>query len=920
MTTATTSLIDRVDNQDFRGLFIADLGWSNPDIRKPVTYQIDGVDYTFTQVAGYKGMRIWHCPQLPSRPVQRQLDVLLGIDSHERLVIFTDSDGRQEWRWPRRAQLGSANAKLVVHEYEPGDRASHLSERLGAIRIDFNEQPSLVEILSRMRLAFDQESEKASVAAARLMGTLYRHLDKAGAGEHESTLLLARLLFLMFGDDSDMWKTSLFGSWLAEHTTSESLHSDLLGLFEVLDQPEGRRTSLTPGDPRAAFRYINGGLFADALRLPVLPRDFREDLLSACEFDWSVISPAVFGSMFQTVKDKAARHPKGEHYTDERSILRTLNPLFLDEYRERLQKAWNDKGQLTRLHKELGRLRIMDPACGCGNFLIVAYRELRALELDIMKRRRDLDLESGGSRGGDRSQTTINVADDILVTVDHFYGIEISEWPARIAETAMLLVDHLANQHMALEFGLPPDRLPIRIAPTIVVGNAIHENWAEILPPSDDVIIVGNPPFKGQGRKKSQEVADAEAAWGARYHGYLDYVTSWYAKALDYFGDLDGRWAYVSTNSVCQGFPVAYLWSPILEAGWRARFAHRSLRWETESAARDQAAVHVSILGFDRRTAPRPSLWTYGEDGRGEPVRKEVRIINPYLVDAPTILVWPRKNADPLAYDLPRATKGSSPTDGGGLLVEKSEYATVAADPIAAKYLRRFIGADELVKGKERWCLWLDGADEEDMRRSEVLRSRLDRVASWRSQRSKAATRKRAETPHLFAERRQPDGMYLALPRHVGENRRYYTPAVFQPKDICGDANSMVVDSEGLALAILSSTAFITWMRTVGGRLESRLRFSNEFTYNNFPLPRLSTVDRHRLIEASGALLRARADSGLEIAAMYDGNRMPIAIKEIHDEIDRIIDSVFGYDARPNHEERQRDLLVRYRAILGGAD
>lgn len=374
-------LLDLVDARDFRPLFIEELGWNNPD-RPPLVFEVDGTEYTLTQVAGYKGLRIWHCPTLPPRRAQREIDVLVGKDNLERLVIFTD-EHRQEWRWPRRAQLGSTNAKLVVHQHLVGDRTTHLTDRLRAIELDFDIDVPLVTLLERMRDAFDREAETASVAAARLMGTLYTHLEDAGVGEHDATLLLARLLFLLFGDDADMWKPAgLFEEFLRDSTTSEDLHKQLIELFDTLDVDEKKR-NLPTGSPLARFRYINGGLFHGELRLPQLPAGFRDALLEACEFNWSVISPAVFGSMFQTVKSKEARRHGGEHYTTEENILKTIEPLFLDEYRDRLDRAWGDKGQLTKLHNDLAKLRFLDPGF-MRNFCV--SRDIHAIPKAIVIR------------------------------------------------------------------------------------------------------------------------------------------------------------------------------------------------------------------------------------------------------------------------------------------------------------------------------------------------------------------------------------------------------------------------------------------------------------------------------------------------------------------------------------------------------
>lgn len=909
-----TRLLPLVDNADFRSLFIDELGWDNPD-QPSRTVTVDGVDYTLTQVAGYKGMRIWHCADLPGRRIQRHIDNLIAKDNLERLVIFTNSY-QQEWRWPRRAQTGGVNAKLLVHQHTVGEPDTHLVDQLSAITIDFDNEPTLPELLARMRSAFDVEAEAASVAAARLMSRLYADLEASAVTGHDATLLLARLLFLLFGDDSGMWRTDMFRDWLANHTSEATLHVDLEDLFEVLDTPEKHR-HLPAGSPFAEFRYVNGGLYRDDLNLPVLNDDFRAGLLAACDFDWSMISPAVFGSMFQVVKDKNARRDGGEHYTTEDNILKTINPLFLDELRDRLDTAWDDKRQLTRLHNDLGRLRIMDPACGCGNFLIVSYRELRALELEILKRRRDLDEADGKSAGQGRylGQMSLDVTGDIKVTLDHFYGIEIEEWPARIAETAMLLVDHLANLAMEEEFGIAPDRLPIRLAPTIVHGNALRVDWTKVVPPSDEVIILGNPPFIGQYSKTAQQTADTRDVWGGRYNGYLDYVTCWYAKAIDFYGRHKGRWAFVSTNSICQGEAVEFLWRPILAAGWRCRFAHRSFRWMTE--APDGAAVHVSIVGFDKESTPKPTLWTYPEGGAGEGTPQVVSRINPYLVpDTPMVLVSGRSK--PLSTSMPIVEAGSKPTDGGFLIVGPDEIGDVERDPIAAQYLRRYVGAKELLHNKDRWCLWLPTASSAEIEASPILRDRVAEVRKFRLSSKKAATRKKAATPHVFDERRQPETNYLAIPSVVSGLREYFTVAYFGPDVVSSNLNYVAADPDGFGFGIFSSGMFIAWMRAIGGRMKSDLRFSNTFTYNTFPLPAVSERQRAAVIQAARGVIEARAEHPeASLADLYAPGAVPKNLLDAHRAVDDVVDRIFDLTPGASEADRQRLLFRRYAKLTG---
>lgn len=909
----STRLLDLVDARDFRTLFIDELGWNNPD-RPDLTIEVDDEPFTLTQVAGYKGLRIWHCPVLPPRKIQRVIDVLVGKDNHERLVIFT-SENRQEWRWPRRAQLGSANAKLLVHEHQVGDRATHLTERLQAIELDFDADITLVALLDRMRDAFDHEAETASVAAARLMGTLYTELETAGVGEHDATLLLSRLLFLLFGDDADMWKPEgLFERYLREHTTATSLHYDLQDLFEVLDTDETKR-QLPADSPYAQFRYINGGLFHDPLRLPKLTSAFHDALLAASEFDWSIISPAVFGSMFQTVKSKEARRHGGEHYTTEENILKTIRPLFLDEYRDRLERSWDDKAQLTKLHNDLGRGRYMDPACGCGNFLVVAYRELRALELEILKRRRDLDMTEAASKKVERAQLSLDVTGDIKVTLDHFYGIEIEDWPARIAETAMLLVDHLANQRMAQEFGYAPDRLPIAIAPTIWNHNSLEVDWKDLVLPSTFTYVMGNPPFIGHKERTGKQAQELKGAWNRKSVNHIDYVTAWYAKTLDYFSDCSGEWAFVSTNSVVQGESVVDLFAAIFQAGWSIKFAHRTFEWDSEATGK--AGVHCVIIGFTKRST-QPRLFDY-ENVKSRPKEVAVKNVNAYLVDGPNVLVTSRRT--PLNQGLPEIKAGSTAIDWDHLIVTQDDVAEVSTDPVARKYLRKYVGGHELINDTDRWCLWMDigGFDRADLKKSAILAERVSKVRQKRSESSREATKKLANTPHLFGERRQPTDSYLAIPQTFAESRRYATAARLPAETIASIKLFTNPDQDGYLLGLVSSLMFITWQKTVGGRLKSDPSFSNNVVWRTFPLPSVDEKSRERIIGAGKTVLETRSKfPGMSLAALYKPDAMPPELAEAHATVDRAVDRLFATKVDLSTElGRQRVLFDRYARMTG---
>lgn len=492
-----------------------------------------------------------------------------------------------------------------------------------------------------------REQEEASIRAARVMADLYEALDGSGYSDHEASIFLIRTLFCLYGDDAGLWERDLFTEFLETRTREDGsdLGAQLAVLYQTLNTPMECRQS-TLDELTARFPYVNGGIFEERLNIPSFSSTMRDELMRACAFDWSGISPAVFGSLFQAVKSPEARRELGEHYTSETNILKTLGPLFLDELRQKFADHVHDAKKLTDLRKELGELRIMDPACGCGNFLVVAYRELRSLDTEILVRIRELEL---ARKNNDEFQATMFFDDrgehaEIMVQLDHFFGIEIEEWPARIAQTALHLAHHQANREMERLLGQAPSILPLKASAHIMIGNALRTDWTQVCPPSPSVRIVGNPPFIGQYMRSEDQTDDLRLVWGDGYDGYLDYVTGWFIKASRYFRSVPngGRFAFVSTNSIAQGAPVAALFRPLLEGSWRIRFAHQTFAWTSEAPG--AAAVHCVITGFDRgapHEKSRPVLFTYSTL-KAQPEALPVNHINPYLVEGPDIFIEKR--------------------------------------------------------------------------------------------------------------------------------------------------------------------------------------------------------------------------------------------------------------------------------------
>ena len=914
-------LLPKVDRGEFQEVFIEDLNWLAPDVKQSVgVTDAEGRVISARNVASYKGLRVWVCDERPGSALEAELDRLIAKTTTDRLVIF-DGEKEQVWRWPvRSAKDGSVTSRLTSHRHKKGDADPKFSARLDIIRMPFDVVLDANAVLGKVRDAFDTEVQNESKRASKLMANMYAAVEAAypkaadaKRRDHEISVTLARILFLMFGDDTDMWQTDAFRNVIQHETRPDGsdLAHVLNDLFTFLDKPTPEQVP----DGFEGFKYVNGGIFGETIDLPPLGKDFRSAILDACAVDWSGISPAIFGSMFQSVRDAETRRALGEHYTSEENILKTLNPLFLDELRDDLAAALaRDTTQkkvnsLNKLWDRLGAIRFMDPACGCGNFIIVAYRELRAIELQVMEALYDLR---------DKHQLSLDAKADLKVTLDHFYGIEIDEWPARIAETAMFMMDRQCDLKLQERFGQAPERLPIQREAKIVVGNALLLDWRTVLEPTDDVIVAGNPPFLGDSSRTREQLAELQTAWGGnKTLSRMDYVTGWHGQALRYLDCHSARWAFVTTNSVTQGDPVPRLFGEIYRAGWQIAFAHRTFPWKSEAAG--AAAVHCVIIGFMRSLQRPPRLWTYAQDV-SLPTVSSAANINAYLFDAPNVLI--DKRTRPLHPGLPSTAKGSEPADGGHLLVSRQELTTLQSDPVARQFIRPFRGARELLHNEERWCLWMVGERHDELLAgSHLLRSRIEAVRAVRSASRSPIVRESAATPHLFRIIKQPHVSYVCIPRHVSVSRRYFPVARFGPDVICGDANFFAPDPDGYLFALISSSMFLAWQEAVGGRIKSDLRFGSTLTWNTLPLPPIDHDVRSRIIDAGAKVQYARglfADSSL--ADLYAPGRVPPSLTEAHLVLDAVVDEAFGMNhGNATLEARARLLFENYARLTGAS-
>lgn len=761
-----------------------------------------------------------------------------------------------------------------------------------------------------------KDQDPVNIEASELVGKLHDALEDAGYTGHDLEQFLVRIVFCLFADDTGIFEPREIFLDLLENRTRED-GSDLGGwlaqLFQVLNTPEDKRAKNLDSD-LARFSYVNGDLFRDSLLIPSFDAKMRQRLIEACQFDWSGISPAIFGALFQSVMDKAERRAQGAHYTTEKNILKVIEPLFMDDLRAEFKqlKSRRDsrrRPELLKFQEKLGQLRFFDPACGCGNFLIIAYRELRILEIEVMK-----EVYSSGQL--DALAESLSVID-----VDQFYGIEIGEFPARIAETALWMMDHIMNNRLSLEFGQTYVRIPLVKSPHIVNGDALEIEWEKLLPPQDCSYVFGNPPFVGAKLQTEAQRAQVRriAALG-KSGGTLDYVTAWFITAGNYTQRGSARIGFVATNSITQGEQVAQLW-PVLfnRCKLEIAFAHRTFAWGSD--ARGKAHVHVVIIGLTRRadTPKTKRLFSY-DDIDGEPHESTHAALSPYLFDAsgladPHIVV--KETSTPI-NGFKKLIIGSKPIDGGHFIFteeEKEEF--LLKEPKATQYLRPFFGASDFISGKGRWILALQNANPADLNKLPYVVERIKLVRSFRENSKSAPTKKLADTPTLFHVNVIPEESFLIIPRHTSERRDYVPFGYASPPIIAGDSALVLLDANHSTFGLLTSTMHMSWLRYVGGRLESRYRYSIGLVYNTFPLPPASKAQLAELEPLAQAILDARAaHPGASLADLYDPDLMPVNLRKAHQALDRAVEKLYRRSGFSSDRERVEHLLGLYEKMV----
>jgi hypothetical protein len=798
--------------------------------------------------------------------------------------------------------LVSDFANFVLYDLEPEEQLNlplFAGRPISRVEFPLADLPrhirSFAFMLGQTRVRFEAEDE-ANEKAYKRMCELHDALKAGGLSGHDLERMLVRILFCLFAEDTLIFQPEAFTQFVRTQTRADGadLGARLNELFDWLNKPAADQ-QMEDTHPFYGFRYVNGGLFNERLDYPRFNSAMRDALLFCCEFMWAKISPAVFGSLFQGVMDDRARRQQGAHYTSERDIMKVLRSLFLDDLWAEWERLKADRSSRRRagmeaFHQRLRSLQFLDPACGCGNFLVLAYRELRLLEIEVVR-----ELTTGAGR-----QQLLPI-----VNVDQFHGLEYSEWPVRIAEVALWLMDHQMNQQASEIFGQPIDRLPLRSSPHIVQNNALRTDWNTILPREKCALVLGNPPFVGKHLMNGEQGIDMELVWGETDGaGLLDYVTGWYRKAAEYIRDTHIIVGFVSTNSISQGEQVGVLWNSLFQRfGLKIHFAHRTFTWASE--ARGKAHVHVVIIGFAAFDSVNKRIYDYESEAVTVTPAKN---ISPYLIEGNDTTLTSRTN--PIC-DVPKMSKGSQPTDNGNLIIEEVDRQQfLAENPGAEKYLRPFLCAEEYLHSVPRWCLWLVDASPSDIRTIPGIKKRLEAVREFRLASKKEATRRGASEPGLFTEIRQPKSRYIVIPRHSSETRRYIPFGYFEPEYIVADSCSSVPDASIFHFGIISSAIHMAWVRQVCGRIKSDFRYSNKIVYNNYPWP-VNATDKQRVAveEKAQAVLAAREPHlpprGMStLADLYDPLSMPPELVKAHAELDRAVEKC--YRPEPFHSDRER--------------
>lgn len=756
-----------------------------------------------------------------------------------------------------------------------------------------------------MEKAVYQGENPADVKAAEKMAKLFDlikgdNFDESNREDteelHSVNVFLTRLLFCFFAEDTEIFSDNQFSLAIQSHTKKDGSDlSDYLNrLFAVLNTAYSERGELP--DYLANFPYVNGGLFSDDIPSPVFSAKSRRMLIECgSELDWSDINPDIFGSMIQAVVHPDQRGGMGMHYTSVTNIMKVIEPLFLNDLYEELEKVESSATKLQKLQQRLGEIKIFDPACGSGNFLIIAYKEFRKLEMELLKRLQELELE----KTGQISQTFS------VIKLSQFYGIELDDFAHEVAILSLWLAEHQMDVEFKTEFGDCAPSLPLTRGGNVVCGNSARLIWQNVCSTDGEVYVLGNPPYLGSRRQSDEQKEDLKSTFGKSYKS-LDYISLWFKKGSEYVKGNNVKLAFVSTNSICQGEQVALLWPSVLNDGIEIGFGYTGFKWQ--NSARSNAAVIVVIVSLQNETQSEKTLFS------NEYARK-VDNINPYLAAGKTHYIHSEQDSISL---FPEMNFGNMPADGGKLLFtpeEKSSF--IESDPRSKKWIKPLISAREYLNGKERYCLWLQDYSEDDYLEIPSIAKRVEELRVIRENSSRP---KLAAIPHLFAQITQPTGAdFILIPRHSSENRDYIPMGFFDKENVAHDSCLIVPHGSPSLFGVLTSRMHMVWVETVAGRIKTDYRYSKDMVYNTFPFPKIDKSENDEISRLALNILAAReSDSSKTLAQLYDPNYMPSDLKKAHDHLDEYVDMVYRKKGFNSDSERLECLLSLHKDIKSG--
>lgn len=774
--------------------------------------------------------------------------------------------------------------------------------------------------LAGLERAREYSEHPADVQASEKMGRLFDHIRKLNEFNtaddlHALNIFLTRLLFCFYAEDTGIFKADQFYDVIDRTTNIDGsdVDSTLFELFEVLDLPESSPERSAKPTHLSAFPYVNGSLFEYQFAIPEFDARTRRILLECARLSWAEINPDIFGSMFQAVIDPEQRGSLGQHYTSVSNIMKVIQPLFLDELRAELDtvialshdnRHKNNKAErLDALLRRISKIKVFDPACGSGNFLIIAYKELRKLEIDVLKAQRDLL----GSK-----DNLLGLGFDSVVSLDNLYGIEYDDFASQIARLSLWLAEHQMNVLFEQELGASTPMLPLKDSGHIVYGNSLRIDWQVVCPNNgtDEIYIIGNPPFGGTGSRNDEQSKDMEFTFkDLKNFKSLDYVTSWFWKGSQYIAHSNAELALVSTNSIAQGEQVAMLFPYIFDLGIGINFAYQTFPWRNN--AKHNAAVHVVIIGLSAKPSSKKLIFKLIDKAWHS---ETVTNISPYLIEGSNVAVQSKRTP---IHDGSKMVYGNKPVDGGNLILSSKEKdELISKEPASEKWIKKLLGSAEFLNAKERYCLWLVSISDEELDNLPLVKNRVNKTEEMRLASKDEGANKLAERPHEFRDTRNPKN-YILVPRVSSERRRYIPVGFLDKSTISSDGNQIIPDGNIFDFGMLTSLAHNDWMRLVAGRLKSDYRYSGTIVYNTFPFPDTTDEQKNSIENLAEEILLARAsNAGMTLAELYDPDKMPEDLKQAHSTLDDAVDKLYRPQGFTNTEERLAHLLACYEQLI----